>query len=393
MPQKVWTPERDALLRSLYPVAGAAEVARQLGLPLYGVKSRAQKIGVRGCRSRRRVWTAGLDARLRASFAGGGVAAAHAALPHLTRAAVKNRAQQLGLRHPERFWTPDEDAYLREHYGRSGHTAAACARVLGRGVPATQRRVGKLGLLSERTWTAGEREAVRSGYAARGAAALARELLGADDDVSLKAVRHLAFKLGVTTPARHPSHVRARVRELHGRGLNDRQIAAEMADYFTGRNAREAVTAVRRRLGLPKQKQDGAALVAKQLAAVGAAHPMELKARAHRAFAARYGLPEGLTVRQVQIVLALAVGPRTKPELQSELGLTSWALNRPKPGSGRPDPGVSGSYLSDLERRGLAVSVRLRTHRGARRRYALTPLALTLLSQAKERTDGSERVE
>jgi len=326
-------------------------------------------------------WTAEEDAALRAAWAAGGWPAARGAGLRRTDKAVKCRAFVLGLRHPARIWTATEDAHVRAHYGRT--RAADIAAALGRGVQAVHKRARALGADSGRRWTAAECEAMRLRYRSAGAAALARELLGAAGPLELKAVYGLAVRLGLTAPVRHPAGVYDRVRELHARGLTDAAIAREMADYFAPKTARERVTAIRaRRLKLPRNGWDRGAAVARQHATLGIAHPAELRSRAHSAFAARYGLPADLTVRQVQIVVRLSRGPATVERLRADLGIRSMLLNRPKGASTRPDPGVHGTYLSDLERRGLVASIGLGTRTGPRRSYSLTPLAMDLLAGA-----------
>lgn len=323
MPCRVWTTERDAILRELYPAAGARAAVEALGM---------------------------------------------------SRSAVKNRVHQLGLHAPDRTWTAEEDAFLRANYGH-GMTAAECAAVLGRGYPATSRRCMKLRLLADRNWTDAEKEIVRTSYASRGGRALAIELLGSADDVNLKSIRHLAFKLGVTVPFRHPPEVYARVRELHGKGLNDRQIADELKHHFPGRNDRERVTAIRRRMGLPKIEQDhrviGAAGRAKQ-----AATGVNPRDAAFSRFATQYGLPADTPPRAVEILIALASGPKTRIEIENVTGHKPHLIWN----------AIGTSYLAGLARRGLIAMTRLPVNRGPRTVYTLTPAAIELLATKQEPT-------
>jgi hypothetical protein len=384
MPRKVWTPERDARLRELYPRLGPRQVAELLGLTFHSVKARIDELGLRGNRTRPRVWTSERDAQLRTTYLADGLMAATKEL-QMTRSAVKNRIRQLGLKRPRWFWTEDEDAFLRAHYCRDMRVAAI-ARHLGRGVAAVGRRARIIGVQSERFWTPEQIERVRTDYAARGATLLAIELLGSADALNVRSIYHLAFRLGVTVPLRHPNSVYNRVKELHGQGYTDARIAKALADYFPGRNDRERVTAIRRRLNLPKNRPDTRAGVANQLKTLGVSSPAMLRVLAHRRVAERYGLPADLRLRQVQIILALVQGPKTKPELAAELGITAWVCNRPRANSTRPDPGHTGTYLSDLCERGLVAWVPLPRSPGCtgpHRRYALTPLALSLLSQTE----------
>lgn len=380
MPRKVWTPERDAALRELFPAVGAGECARRMGLSLFGVKARAGKLGVRGDRTRRRVWTADLDARLREVVGAGRGIPAAARLLGLSRAAVKNRAFALGLRTPPREWAAAELDLIRREYA-TGMTAAEIAARLGRGVPAVRRRAHLLGVASGRTWTAAEKEVVRAGYATRGCRALALELLGSAGQLHMRSVYNLAQDLGVTTPVRHPPGVYERVRDLHAGGLNDRQIAAEMRDVFRSKNAREQVTSVRSlRLGLPAHRQTyeqrramGAAGRAKQIAA--GVNPRDA---AFARFAAAYGLPPDTPPRAVEILVCLAAGPRTRAGIRGATGADPVNLwNR-----------EGTSYLAGLARRGWVAAAPIpgASNRGPRVLYTLTPAAVALLAEAKEQS-------
>lgn len=116
--------------------------------------------------------------------------------------------------------------------------------------------------------------------------------------------------------------------------------------------------------------------------------------RAERdALAARYGLPPGLTPRQVQIVLALARGPLTREEIADAIGATGSRARFFGVGTSRH--GRRSSLLTDLAGRGL-VFVLPRVIPGAGRKpnvYALTPLALSLLASHKEPTREDQRTD
>lgn len=317
-----------------------------------------------------------MDDRLRGLYPAVGYDAA-AALG-VSRAAVKNRAHVLGLRRPARDWTAAELAAVREGYS-TGRPAAAIAAELGRTEMAVRRQAFKLGVRHGRLWTAAEEEAVRTRYGAVGAAALARELIGADDPHSVAMVYRLASRLGVTTPARHPPAVYARVRDLHGRGLNDRQIAAAMADLLPGGNRRERVTAIRRRLGLPRVEQTPEQLrdLGRRTNAAQRAAGVNPRDRAFARLAARYGLPPDTPPRAVEIVLCLAGGPKTRADIATATGkdpIGQWNA-------------LKTSYLGGLARRGLVAATKApgATNRGPRVLYLLTAAAMEMLSAAAAR--------
>lgn len=320
-----------------------------------------------------------MDDRLRGLYPAVGYDAA-AALG-VSRSAVKNRVHVLGLRRPDRAWTAAELAAVRDGYA-AGRPSSAIAREVGRTEMAVRRQAFKLGVRHGRMWTAEEEEAVRTRYGADGAAALARELLGADDPHSVAMVYRLASRLGAAVPVRHPRAVYDRVRELHARGRNDRQIAAAMFGRFPGfdgRHDRERVTAIRRRLRLPRVEQTpeqrramGKAGRDKQTAA--GVNPRD---GAFARLATTYGLPPDTPPRAVEIVLCLAGGPKTRADIAAATGKDPIGLwNK-----------LGTSYLGGLVRRGLVAATKApgATNRGPRVLYLLTATAMEMLSAAAAR--------
>jgi hypothetical protein len=321
-----------------------------------------------------RAWTPAMDATLRDLYPAAGLAAA-AALG-VSRSAVKNRARVLGLKRPAHAWSAAELAAVREGY-TAGRPAAVIAAGLGRTEMAVRRQAFKLGVRHGRLWTAEEEEKVRTRYGTDGAAALARELLGADDPHSVSQVWRLAARLGVTSQVRHPPEVFERVRQLHARGLNDRQIAAAMADLLPGPNARERVTAIRRRrLGLPKVEQTPEQLreLGRRTNAAQRAAGVNARDQAFARLATRYGLPPDTPPRAVEIVLCLAGGPKTRADIRAATGRDPVDLwNR-----------LGTSYLGGLVRRGLVAATKApgATSRGPRVLYLLTAAGMEALSAA-----------
>lgn len=319
-----------------------------------------------------RRWTEDRDRLLRETYLALGLQAAAAALG-ATRSAVKNRVHQLGLRRPDRAWTAQEDAVVRAGY--SGlRSAESIALELGRGAPAVRRRAFILGVRCGRLWSQAEIEAVRSGYRDKGCAALAVELLGADTPVTRHAIYGLASKLGVTVPIRHPRWVYDRVRLLHGQGRNDSQIARDprLASYFPGRNNRERVTAIRRRLGLPAIRQTAEQLreLGRRTRAAQDAAGVNPRDQAFARLAVSYGLPADTAPRAVEIILALVAGPKSQCELKAA-GLHPDRLWNAE----------GTSYAAGLVRRGLVATIPLGTNRGPRVLYVLTAAALDLLAK------------
>lgn len=365
-PYTRWTPDRDALLKRLYPEFGATEAARRLGATRQAVRSRVQFLGVKGRKDRPRYWAPERDALLKRVYLADGPAAAAAALG-VSRSAIKNRVQQLGLRRPQRLWTPEEDQVVRDEYAALG--ALAVAEKLGQTVAAVRRRANILGVKSER-WDDAAVERVRTAYAAVGARALAAELLGDASTLSVYRIYRLAERLGVTVPVRHPPAVYDRVRELHGRGLNDSQIAREMADYFPGRHDRERVTAIRRRMKLPAIKQTPEQMreLGRRTRAAQTAAGVNPREQAFARLATSYGLPADLPPRAVEVVLALTSGPKTLDELEAAGCFPRLTWNA-----------LPSSYIGGLGRRGLVSFTRVRG--GNRRVYFLTASALDMLAK------------
>jgi hypothetical protein len=318
-------------------------------------------------------WTPEQDRLLSETYAVGGLRGAVAALG-LSRSAVKNRIQGLGLKHPHRCWTPEEDAILRADYG-AGESAVVLAARLDRGVPAVRRRANILGVTSGRLWKPEEVEAVRLGYRDKGCHALAVELLGSGGPVQRHAIYGLASKLGVAVPDRHGREVYDRVRELHGRGMNDGQIAKAMANFFPGRNDRERVAAIRRRMKLPAIKQTPEQMreLGRRTRAAQMAAGVNPRDQAFAKLAARYGLPPGTPPRAVEILLSLTSGPKNREDLKALTGRDPVSLWN----------GTGNSYLGELVRRGWIASMKLpgASNRGPRKLYLLTPVAMELLSR------------
>lgn len=322
-------------------------------------------------------WTKEMDAQLSEIYTSSGLVVAIQAMGK-TRAAVKNRCRFLRLRRPSRNWLPSEDAIVREQYS-NGVTAETIARLLGRGVAAVRRRAMILQVPHGTRWTDEEVEAVRSRYKTDGAKALAKELLGKDDNHSVWLVYRLAERLKVSVPLRHSPEVYQRVRELHSLGQTDSEIARSMRDYFPGRgqNDRERITAIRRRMKLPaiqltyeQKKTNGQKGRIKQIES--GENPRN---KAFRQFAEKYGLPGDTPPRAVEILLALASGPKTRSELHQMTGKDPVSLWN----------AIGTSYLGGLFLRGLVAKTKLdgATNKGDRVMYMLTSQAMDLLAKGK----------
>jgi hypothetical protein len=279
-------------------------------------------------------------------------------------------------------WTPAEDALLRERYGKV--RTRDLAAELGRTHLATKQKAMKLGLCARRAHAAEEITVVRELYPQHTAAEIAERLYGTAERVNR--VIKIVEKLGLRKWCYWPQEVLDRVRALHAEGLLDRQIAGLMADTFqSGDEGRGQVRQIRDRLGLPANRRSSHAVAARrrglteQLRTLGLENPNDLRKRAHRQFAERYGLPPDLRPVQVRMILALVNGPLTLAELKEAIGA------RPESGLLHNESGTS--YQANLIRRGLVASIPTGIAgavKGPRVRYMLTAACLDLLAANQE---------
>ena len=326
-----WTPERDAELRQLYPEVGATEAARRLGATRNAVKSRVLVLGIRGTFNR------------------------------------------------PRFWSPEKDAVLRERY-KVGAVRALAAD-LGCSESAIKQRAIKLGLRSGRNYTEHELSTVAALYLTKTLREIAEILWGNAD--RWQRVFKIAERLKLRKWPSWPAAVLERFRALHARGLSDRQITERMRDVVhPGERGLNQVRSMRKRLSIPPNAdpESGRRGSRKQMATMGLDHPTQLRAHAHRRFAAQYGLPEELRPRQVQIILCLISGPLTTAEIMRRCDMRSMTLNRRRL-HGTPIPGGTTTYLSDLAERGLATWIATTQGPKNSRQWMLTGYAMELLGQ------------
>lgn len=143
-----------------------------------------------------------------------------------------------------------------------------------------------------------------------------------------------------------------RIRDLNLRGFTDPEIAVEIAAD------RHTVSRHRRELGLPGRRFDSryrskvAAKTREQLAAVGLGSLAEVRAEVFRRRVAAMGWPEGLKVREAEILDALCErGPMTRREIVEAIGMP-WRGSR----RSLKCKGGRGSYLANLIAYGLVVT-------------------------------------
>lgn len=275
-------------------------------------------------------------------------------------------------------WTEGEVVLLRDRYGEI--PTRELAAVLGRSCLATKQKAMKLGLSAHRSHTEEELRAVRDLYPTHPASEIAERLYGAAGRTNR--VVGIVGRLGLRKWRRWPPEVLDRVRALHADGLLDGQIAGLMADTFLpGDRGCGQVRHVRGRLGLgPNRSSEHMSAarrrgIRRQLDTLGMENPNEIRCRAHRLFAERYGLPGDLKPAQVRIILALVAGPLTLVELKSAIGV--------RPECGLLHNAAGTSYQADLCRRGLLARVPTGiggSAKGPRVRYILTAACLDLLS-------------
>jgi hypothetical protein len=209
-----------------------------------------------------------------------------------------------------RFWTRAETQYVIDHY--ASQTACEIASQLGRTDKAVYQHAFSLGLTDKRSADEIEKR-----------------------DVEILRLHKLGWSAG----------------EMESRvGINQRTIRSrinKMGHTPNGRNAR-----YRRRV---------AANTRKQCQEAGVANLAELRVLEYKRVAKRYGWPDHLSIRSVQIVETLyRQGPMTRKQLAVAIGM-HWIGSR-KTFRGRV-PG--GSYLAELQRAGLVVRLESAiTHKG-----------------------------
>lgn len=217
-------------------------------------------------------------------------------------------------------WHPDEDEVVRQHYRDCGATAVATC--LGRSVPSVHAR---------------------------------------------------AHSLGVTR-RRPPAIDYAKVKRLYRQELSDTEIARRLG------HERHAISAWRRRNRLPehgwteRRRREVAARTREQLRRAGLPSLAALRVKAFRDFAKRNGWSEDLLPREVQVLNALwERGPLTKRQLCEAIGMPWKGTSRASLKSNGP----GGSYVTDLMRRGLVVSLGRKVYNGRKgANTALYALAL-----------------
>lgn len=292
----------------------------------------------------RRVWTPQLDRQLQRLYPKLGPVGAAARLG-MTVVAVKTRANRQGITTGRRFWTEAERERLRQLY--PDHTAAECAAKLNRTVKSVRNEVKAL-----------------------------------QDAGALGRVPAIGRKV-----CPYPQVLIARVGELVRAGLTDAAIARTISAELTGYDdPRRTVSYIRTRLHLPTNSD--AILDAKRQAVktqqerLGIRNTGELRSLAWKRFARESGWPDGLCVREVQILnLLVANGPMTRVEMCKAMGTRHEGRQSRQLLKSRSH---GYSYTSTLIKRGFILAVprsRGPGHGKAHRLgnvYILTPLALQI---------------
>lgn len=201
-----------------------------------------------------------------------------------------------------RAWTDREIAFLQQRHGEM--PLLKIAELLGRSPSSTYQLAARLGLVTHRRRTPAERE-----------------------------------------------RLEAQIRRWHARERSDAEIAAKIGA------AREWVSEVRRRMGLPAHGQSArfrrrvAANTRRQCRAAGVRSLAEIRLASFRRRAREAGWPEDLRPRAVQILEVLYQrGPMTRRQIAEAIGMP-WKGSRKSLASNDPQ----GSYLAHLQARGLVV--------------------------------------
>jgi hypothetical protein len=249
-------------------------------------------------------------------------------LPGRTECAIKVMALKLGLGEKRRFSEADV-AYVRAH---AGEPVRAIAAALGRTMSSVHQLRNRLGLSAKRP--------------------------------------------------QHGDEFAAFIREKHAEGWSDAETAAAYG-AATGRAInRRTVGIWRRKLGLPDNAFSERRIrkvrekTREQLAAAGLPSLAAVRVKAFRDYARRYGWPEDLRPRQVQILNSLmARGPMTRPQIAEAIGM-AWRGSRASLKGNDPE----GSYLANLMKRGLVVQLG-RVVKGKGRGHSINLYAVPLWTE------------
>jgi hypothetical protein len=289
-----------------------------------------------------------------------------------------------------RPWQRGEKANLRRWYGAI--TVAEIGARLARTTDSVRNMARGLGLRTRRYWPKDQLRQLRRLYGRVPGPELARRL-----GVSLKRLHNAAKRHGLTAERfAWTAAAERRLKELHGQGWSDTEIAREFGCE------RHTVSACRERLGLPAwygtpgspwhehRKTQVRERTAAQLKAAGCASLGELRRKAYRDYARANGWPEDLRPRAVMILNALAAkGPMTREQIAAAVGMP-WKGSRKSLVSNDPE----GSYLGNLQARGLVCYLHRSAPSGRQGGgripglYMLTVKALNLIKE-REKANGS----
>ncbi len=284
-------------------------------------------------------------------------------------------------------WTPAQSRRFVEAYGTV--PSKQLQAELGRSKTYLQRLANLIGIGHHRKFfTDDEKAQVKALHATHTAEQIQQIVF--DGEKSLRQVYALIHRIGCPRKwPRWPVSVLARIRELHGQGLTDADIARrmpEMGKDFFGR--RRAVSILRaNRLKLPVNA--AAVLEAHrraqrtQFARLGLKTAGELRVWSYRRYARENGWPEDLRPRCVQVLNVLASkGAMTRLAIHLAIGMSVRRIaesQRHALSSNDPE----GSYLAHLMARGLVAPLK-RAVKGkgigtSVNLYMLTGQALALL--------------
>jgi len=250
----------------------------------------------------------------------------------------------------KRLWTSRELRYLREHYkeGCPAGVAALISTALNRTVASVRSRAKLLGLQTRKLFTPEEIEYVKA-HAHESSLAVCRKL-GRDHH----AVLNLRWRLGIGRKhADFGPRFVTFIREKAYQGWT----ATEMAKEW--RCDRHAVSRRCKLLGIslerwsPRQISRVRKKTREQCRKAGVSSLAAVRVKAFKDYARRYGLPEDLLPREVQIINFLCRnGPSTRRQIAAGVGFP-WKGSRKSLTGNRPE----GTYLMHLINRGFVVNL------------------------------------
>lgn len=256
------------------------------------------------------------------------------------------------------------------------------ADYLGLSHSAVRSAVGRYGFGQSRRYTERELEFVKANHGKMDGREIAKEL-----GIPLGKVHRITQRLGIGRKfASFGEDFEKFVREKNALGWSDTEIAVKW------KCDRHAVSRRRQLMKLPnqafsqRQREKTAEKTREQCRKAGVKSLAEVRRQAFRKYARKYGWPEDLRPRAVQILQALLIhGPMIRREIAEKIGMP-WKGVKKSLVSNDPE----GTYLHALVKRGLVICMRRIVRAGGQGQnvslYSLNPF----IERGPQHVEGKE---